>query len=175
MKIILTLLLITSCFISSADESLYKTYTNERYGVSFEYPKWAEIEDVSQNGKIKIWFKVGGKSVTGVLFSVASEKSFKDFIESEKKNQIQGKYKKEITEKQFNIENSEFALEFIRENKPANNKTYYFVFPSLKEKAVLSLWHLQDTTIGFMGNSEEEAKAVGEYNHMIQTLNIKNK
>ncbi len=172
MKIVFTLLFFVFCTVTSADKNQYKTYFNEKLGVSFEYPSSAKIEDMSESGKLRIWFHIGEKPVSGVLLKVESEKKFEVFIKELREEQR--KYKKEITEKKYSLGNSITGVEIVRDVKPPiSSKVYYFVFPSIKEKVVLSLWHREDTTKGFMGNPAKEAKAVREYKHIIETLTLK--
>lgn len=172
MKIVLTLFFVAFFFTLSADENKYKTYTNEKYGVSFEYPSSAEIEDISENNKLRTWFHLREKPVSGVLLKVESKKNFKTFIK--KLREEQRKYKKEITEKKYTLGASITGIEIVRDiEPPISSKVFYFVFPSIKEKVVLSLWHREDTTKGFMGNPEKEAKAVKEYKHLIESLKLK--
>ena len=169
MKIVLTLSLLIFFSITSADKNQYKIYSNEKLGVSFEYPSSTKIEDMSENGKLRIWFHLGEKPVSGVLLKVESKKKFKAFIKELREEQK--KYKKEITEKIYALGASITGIEIVRNiEPPISSKVYYFVFPSIKEKVILSLWHREDTTKGFMGNPEKEAKAVKEYKHLIETL-----
>lgn len=170
MRILITSFLLCFFVSSYADQEPYKTYANVKYGVSFEYPSSATIEDLSQGESIKIWFNVEKPPVSGVLFEVKGTGGFDAFIEDERKNQE--KYKSEMTEKKYKLGASTNGLEFVRDAKAIDKKMYYFVFPSLKENVVLSLWHLHDTTTGFMGNPDKEAKATNEYKHMIETLKL---
>lgn len=172
MKIILTLFFLVFFSVTSADKNQYKIYSNENLGISFEYPSSAEVEDMSENGKLRIWFHLGEKPVSGVLLKVESKKKFKEFIKELREEQR--KYKKEITEKKYTLSTSITGVEIVRNiEPPTSSKVYYFVFPSIKEKVILSLWHREDTTKGFMGNPEKEAKAVKEYKHLIETLKLK--
>lgn len=172
MKFVLTLILLSFFSVTYAEKNQYKTYINEKYGMSFDYPSSIKIEDMSENGKLRIWFHLGKKPVSGVLLKVESNKSFKEFITGLREEQIVGKYKKEITEEKHSLGNSISGIEFVRDTKPTSSKAYYFVFPSIKEKVILSLWHLEDTTQGFMGNPIKEEDAVNEYRHLIKTLKL---
>jgi len=174
MKIVLTLSFLVFFSVTSADKSKYKTYSNEKFGVSFEYPSSAEIEDMSKGDKLRVWFHLGQKPVSGVLLKVESEKKFKALIEELRAEQKE--YKKDITEKEYILGTSATGIEIVRDIKPPiSSKIYYFIFPSIREKVILSLWHREDTAKGFMGNPKKEAEAIKEYKHLIETLKLKKK
>lgn len=170
MRLLITIFLLCIFSTSYSDEGLYKTYINEKYGVSFQYPASTSIEDSSLDGKITIWFKYKNSPVTGILFNVAETEKFKTSIKIERKKQE--KYKNEMTEKEYKISGSVKGIEFIRDIKLANRKIHYYLFPSLKENVTLSLWHPQDTSTGFMGNPEKEEKVLSDYRYMIKTLKL---
>ncbi|SCZ57478.1 hypothetical protein [Thiohalomonas denitrificans] len=185
MKILMALAMLSvSCCYAAAET--YTQYEDNSRGVSFEYPSWAKVEDVSSDGKTKIWFHVGEwpkgleyegeqrpqSPASGVSFSVKSEGDFEEFLERERAGQIKGGYRNEITEKEYSIGSGVVGVEFVRNAKQIKEVMYYFVCPSLKENVVLNFWHLKDADTGFMGYPEAEDKAVAEYRRMIKTLRV---
>ncbi len=182
--IAIVFLLITG--VSFAEEAPYKIYTNKVLGISFEYPSWADVEDVSGKGTTRVWFHIGKHPedaesagvpqsrppASGVLFEVKSTDNFEEFIAKERNNQSKGGYRDEIIEKKYVLGENVVGIEFVRDAKAIDKKMRYLVFPSANDNVTLSLWHLEDTSTGFMGNPEEEAKAVIEYERMKNTLKV---
>ncbi|MES9904396.1 MAG: hypothetical protein ABW168_17180 [Sedimenticola sp.] len=186
MRVYAIIILFISCSAIKASDIEYMLYKNDSLGVSFEYPSWAKVEDISQKGKTNIWFHIGKwpkilqqksegntkSPISGVSFSIKKEGKIEDFLKNEREGQIKGGYKSETIERNHSIGNNIIGTEFVRNAKHINKKMHYFVFPSLKKNVVLSLWHLQDTSTGFMGYPEEEKEAVIEYKRMIKTLKV---
>ena len=81
------------CNISFADSSSYELYVNKNMGISFEYPKAAEVDDIGNNKQAKVWFHVGEwpnnvkhtgeqqhrSPVTGILFEEKLKTTFRGF------------------------------------------------------------------------------------------------
>lgn len=139
-------LLIGMMFLAHSVCAETKTYINEELGVSFEYPSTSVIEDVSQKGKIRIWFRIDKSPLSpGVLFETKSHKGVGEYVSEERNNQIKGGYKSEVTETDYNLTGNVTGVEFVRNATSMGMKMYYFLFPSIKHMQTLSFWYLEDT------------------------------
>jgi len=174
------------CELSFADSGSYELYVDKDLGVSFEYPKTTEVEDVSNSKRVKVWFHVGewpknvkysGKQqprlpVSGILFEEKLEKDFDEFVNRERKSQEKGGYRDQVIEKKLDIGNGISGIEFVRTVKPINKKMHYLIFQTNVNNPVLSLWHIESTETGFMAYPELEAKALAQYERMKRSLKI---
>ncbi|MEW8659527.1 MAG: hypothetical protein AB2603_14510 [Candidatus Thiodiazotropha endolucinida] len=173
------------CTVSYADGNSYKLYLNKDLGISLEYPKSTEIEDVSNNYP-KIWFHIGEwpkdvkytdnkqprSPISGVLLQQKSNMNIDEFINKERQSQEKGGYRNQVKENKFDLGNGITGIEFVRTVKPINKIMHYLVFHVNDSKSVLSLWHIESTGTGFMDYPELEAKALNVYKRMKNSLKI---
>lgn len=157
------LLLFTLLFTNTlfAGERLY---TSERFGVSFAIPPETVIEEISEKGRSRIWFKSGSSPMApGVLFEAKGDEGLDTLLARERAGQTKGGYRGEITEKEYALGGGVTGVEFVRDAATTGVGIHYFLFPSADGRRVLSLWLMQHAP---------DAQTLRLYERMRDTLRL---
>jgi hypothetical protein len=141
-----------------------RIYTSERFGVSFEVSPGTVVEESTEKGKTRIWFKSGASPVApGVLFEVKGDGGLDAFLARERAGQEKGGYRSEVSEREYPVGGGATGTEFVRDAAAMGVTMHYFLFPSADGGRVFGLWLMQH---------EPDAETLGLYERMRDTVKV---
>jgi len=158
----LLILLVTFQYTLYADEHSYK---DTKSGISFHYPDIVILnKESSKKSPVSAVFTYGTApfSSSVIYKEIEGSENIQNFIKKEHNAQIKGGYKKDVIEKNTNIDENTETVEWIR--KTPFGSIYYFVFPSLKEHKLYAFYHVTSK------NADPDQIALKAYELMKKTL-----